>query len=82
MNITLDWELFILFLQSGVWLDYAQTYLDPEKTDNVNVSALVAKLAAASRRGNARNQPGLNTRSLTRSEQGMVPALGCAVLFK
>lgn len=40
----LDRELFILFLQSGVWLDYAQTYLDPEKTDNVNVSALVAKI--------------------------------------
>lgn len=40
----LDRELFILFLQSGVWLDYAQTYLGPEKTDNVNVSALVAKI--------------------------------------
>lgn len=40
----LDRELFILFLQSGVWLDYAQTYLDPEKTDRVNVSALLAKI--------------------------------------
>lgn len=40
----LDRELFILFLQSGIWNEYAQTYLDPEKTDSVNVSALLAKV--------------------------------------
>lgn len=40
----LDRELFILFLQSGTWSKYAQTYLDPEKTDSVNVSGLLAKV--------------------------------------
>lgn len=40
----LDRELFILFLQSGIWHNYAQTYLDPEKTDSVNVSGLLAKV--------------------------------------
>lgn len=40
----LDRELFILFLQSGVWSDYARAYLDPEKTDSVNVAALLEKV--------------------------------------
>lgn len=40
----LDRQLFILFLQSGVWNDYARTYLDPEKTDRVNVDDLLAKI--------------------------------------
>ncbi len=40
----LDRELFILFLQSGIWNEYAQTYLDQEKTDTVNVSGLLAKV--------------------------------------
>ncbi|WP_437889552.1 HD domain-containing phosphohydrolase [Phytobacter sp. V91] len=42
----LDRELFILFLQSGVWSDYARTYLDPEKTDSVNVAELLAKIVS------------------------------------
>ncbi|MBF7994905.1 HD domain-containing phosphohydrolase [Rahnella laticis] len=41
----LDRDLFILFLQSGIWRDYAQTYLEPEKADSVDIAALLAKIA-------------------------------------
>ena len=40
----LDRDLFILFLQSGIWREYAQTYLDPEKTDSVDIAVLLAKI--------------------------------------
>lgn len=40
----LDRDLFVLFLQSGVWNEYAGTYLDAEKTDSVNISALLARI--------------------------------------
>lgn len=37
----LDRDLFILFLQSGIWNEYAHTYLDAEKTDHVDVPGLL-----------------------------------------
>ncbi|AJW28933.1 metal-dependent phosphohydrolase [Chania multitudinisentens RB-25] len=40
----LDRELFILFLQSGVWRDYAMAYLQVGKVDEVDISALLQKL--------------------------------------
>jgi hypothetical protein len=47
----LDRELFILFLQSGVWSDYARAYLDPEKTDSVNVAVLLEKVIPQKKEG-------------------------------
>ncbi|AJJ34784.1 HAMP domain protein [Yersinia rochesterensis] len=40
----LDRELFILFLQSGIWQEYAITYLQADKVDNIDISALLQKL--------------------------------------
>lgn len=40
----LNRDLFILFLQSGVWQEYAQTYLPKDKIDKVDVAALLGKL--------------------------------------
>lgn len=40
----LDRELFILFLQSGVWHDYAMSYLQRDKIDNVDISTLIHKI--------------------------------------
>ncbi|MGL5759473.1 HD domain-containing phosphohydrolase [Plesiomonas sp.] len=34
----LDAELFTLFLQSGIWLDYAQRYMRPEQIDEVDIA--------------------------------------------
>ncbi|PVZ79438.1 metal-dependent phosphohydrolase [Serratia sp. S1B] len=41
----LDRELFILFLQSGIWRDYAKNYLQPENIDPVDIPALLSKLS-------------------------------------
>ncbi|WON78330.1 HD domain-containing phosphohydrolase [Serratia sp. UGAL515B_01] len=40
----LDRELFILFLQSGVYLDYAHAYLHADKIDSVDVHTMMSKL--------------------------------------
>ncbi|MFC0225707.1 HD domain-containing phosphohydrolase [Serratia aquatilis] len=40
----LDRELFILFLQSGVYLDYARSYLQADKIDTVDIPAMVSRL--------------------------------------
>jgi HD-GYP domain-containing protein (c-di-GMP phosphodiesterase class II) len=34
----IDPDLFELFLSSGVYLDYANKFLDPEQIDNVDIS--------------------------------------------
>jgi HD-GYP domain-containing protein (c-di-GMP phosphodiesterase class II) len=34
----LDGEIFQLFLESGVYLDYADKFLDPEQIDEVVIS--------------------------------------------
>ncbi|MBF0308725.1 MAG: GAF domain-containing protein [Magnetococcales bacterium] len=38
----LDAEVFRLFLESGVYLDYAEEYLEPDQIDRVDVSGLIA----------------------------------------
>lgn len=40
----LDRDLFILFLQSGVWHDYGVAYLQADKVDEVDIAALIQKL--------------------------------------
>ncbi|KEY58843.1 HD domain-containing phosphohydrolase [Serratia sp. DD3] len=40
----LDRELFMLFLQSGVWHEYAKSYLQPDNIDPVDITALLSKL--------------------------------------
>jgi HD-GYP domain-containing protein (c-di-GMP phosphodiesterase class II) len=40
----LDRELMILFLESGIWYDYAQSYLQADKIDTVDIPALLRKL--------------------------------------
>jgi HD-GYP domain-containing protein (c-di-GMP phosphodiesterase class II) len=40
----LDRELFILFLQSGVWHQYGMDYLQTDKVDDVDIAALIASL--------------------------------------
>lgn len=40
----LDRELFVLFLQSGVWHEYAKAYLQPDNIDPVDITALLSKL--------------------------------------
>ncbi|MFV8905563.1 HD domain-containing phosphohydrolase [Serratia fonticola] len=40
----LDRELMILFLESGIWYDYAQNYLQADKIDTVDIPALLRKL--------------------------------------
>lgn len=40
----LDRELFILFLQSGIWQEYAITYLQADKVDSIDISALLQKI--------------------------------------
>lgn len=40
----LDRELFILFLQSGVWRDYATMHLQADKVDEVDIAGLIQKL--------------------------------------
>ncbi|KFK95922.1 HD-GYP domain-containing protein, partial [Serratia sp. Ag1] len=40
----LDRELFILFLQSGVWRAYGVAYLQADKVDEVDIEALIDKL--------------------------------------
>ncbi|MHA7846545.1 HD domain-containing phosphohydrolase [Serratia sp. D1N4] len=40
----LDRELFILFLQSGVWRDYGVAHLQADKVDEVDIAALIQKL--------------------------------------
>ncbi|TQI80935.1 cache domain-containing protein [Serratia fonticola] len=40
----LDRELFILFLESGIWHDYALSYLQADKRDSVDIAALLSKL--------------------------------------
>lgn len=42
----LNRELFILFLESGIWRDYAAAYLQADKVDEVDISGLLHKLAA------------------------------------
>lgn len=41
----LDRELLRLFLESGIWRDYAQSYLPADKIDDVDITALLHKLA-------------------------------------
>lgn len=41
----LDRELFILFLQSGVWYEYGVAYLQADKVDEVDIAALIQKLS-------------------------------------
>lgn len=43
-NNHLDRDLLILFLQSGVWHEYAMTYMQQDKIDDVDVSALLQKI--------------------------------------
>ncbi len=40
----LDRELFILFLQSGIWYDYAIAHLPADKVDIIDVSDLLQKI--------------------------------------
>lgn len=40
----LDRELFILFLQSGIWRDYAVTYLHAEKVDSIDITILLQRV--------------------------------------
>ncbi len=40
----LDRELMILFLESGIWHDYALSYLQADKIDTVDIPALLRKL--------------------------------------
>ncbi|HHQ6581265.1 TPA: HD domain-containing phosphohydrolase [Serratia fonticola] len=40
----LDRELMILFLESGIWHDYALNYLQADKIDTVDIPALLRKL--------------------------------------
>lgn len=40
----LNRDLFILFLQSGIWREYADNYLQAGKADDVNIDALLQKL--------------------------------------
>ncbi len=40
----LDRELFVLFLESGVWHDYALNYLQADKIDTVDIPVLLSKL--------------------------------------
>ncbi|QHB32999.1 metal-dependent phosphohydrolase [Yersinia canariae] len=40
----LDKELFILFLQSGIWHEYALAHLQADKVDNVDISVLLQKI--------------------------------------
>ena len=41
----LDRELLRLFLEAGIWRDYAQSYLPADKIDDVDITALLHKLA-------------------------------------
>lgn len=41
----IDSALFALFVDSGVWRDYAERYLAPEQLDDVNSKRLLAELA-------------------------------------
>ena len=38
----IDHELFELFLKSGVYLEYAHEYLDPELIDEVDIESYLA----------------------------------------
>lgn len=40
----LDRELFILFLQSGIWYEYATTHLQADKVDIIDVSVLLQRI--------------------------------------
>ncbi len=40
----LDRELFILFLQSGIWHDYAAAYLHAEKVDSIDITILLQRV--------------------------------------
>jgi HD-GYP domain-containing protein (c-di-GMP phosphodiesterase class II)/HAMP domain-containing protein len=40
----LDRELMILFLEAGIWHDYALSYLETDKIDSVDIPALLRKL--------------------------------------
>ncbi|MEY4476478.1 MAG: hypothetical protein RL248_2245 [Pseudomonadota bacterium] len=40
----LDRELFILFLQSGVWHEYALAHLQADKVDTIDISVLLQKI--------------------------------------
>jgi HD-GYP domain-containing protein (c-di-GMP phosphodiesterase class II) len=40
----LNRDVFVLFLQSGIWRDYASRYLLAENVDEVDVAALLQKL--------------------------------------
>lgn len=40
----LDSELLMLFLESGIWHDYAQSYLPADKIDDVDIAVLLHKL--------------------------------------
>ncbi|CNK96774.1 putative chemotactic transducer-related protein [Yersinia aldovae] len=40
----LDRELFILFLQSGIWHEYAIVHLQADKVDTIDVSALLQRI--------------------------------------
>lgn len=42
----LNRDLFVLFLASGVWRDYAVAYLQPDKVDEVDIPGLMRRLAA------------------------------------
>lgn len=38
----LDRDLFILLLESGIWQEYARTFLEPDQLDTVDTAALLA----------------------------------------
>ncbi|CNI04483.1 putative chemotactic transducer-related protein [Yersinia thracica] len=40
----LDRDLFILFLQSGIWQEYAMTHLQADKVDSIDISVLLQKI--------------------------------------
>ncbi|CFR08073.1 putative chemotactic transducer-related protein [Yersinia kristensenii] len=42
----LDRDLFILFLQSGIWQEYAITHLQADKVDSIDIAALLQKIGS------------------------------------
>lgn len=40
----LDRQLFILFIESGIWQDYAKTYIQPEQVDLIDITTLLRKV--------------------------------------
>lgn len=41
----LDRQLFVLFIESGIWQDYAKTYLQPDQVDLIDITTLLRKVS-------------------------------------